>query len=139
MKAEELLTNEHFTVHIGNAALGFAKVSNISAQVEFDSVTEGGRNSHPLLFRKPRSSPDVLTLEKGVRLTSTGVKMSLDVGQKIAGVVIGIKKNGEECLSYTFDEGIITKAELGNLDALGHEVLIKKIEISHSGLKQIKH
>lgn len=138
METRELLTNEHFTVHVGNSTYGFARISNISAELEYESVNEGGRNWSPLLFRKPRSKQDVLTLEKGVRLTASGVKMGMDVGTKVSGVIIGIKKDNVECLNYTFDEGIVTKAELGNLDAMGHEVLIKKLEIAHTGLRQMK-
>lgn len=138
MEAGELLTNEHFTVHVGNAAYGFARISNINAQLEYESVNEGGRNNAPLLFRKAKSRHDVLTLEKGVRLTLRGAAMAMDVGTRVTGVIIGIKKNHKECLNYTFDQGIVTKMELGNLDAMGHEILIKKMEIAHTGLRQMK-
>lgn len=138
MESKDLLTNEHFTVHIGQSTYGFARISNLAAELEYEPVNEGGRNAHPLLFKKAKSRPDVLTLEKGVCLTKTGVKMSLNVGFKVSGVIVGIKKNKEECLNFTFDDGIVTKVELGNLDALGHEVLIKKIEIAHTGLRQMK-
>lgn len=138
MDAGELLTSQHFTVYVGKNAYGFAKVSNISAELEYDSVIEGGRGDHPLLFRKARGKQDVMTLEKGVRLTTAGVNVSLAVGTKVSGVIIGIKKDQKECLDFTFDEGIVTKVELSNLDASGHEILIKKMEIAHTGLRQIK-
>lgn len=138
MDTGELLTNHDFRVHVGNNTYGFARISNISAELEYETVSEGGRNRHPLLFRKSRTRQEVMTLEKGVRLTSKGAVMSLAVGTGMTGVVIGIMKGAKECLDYTFDEGIVTKAELGNLDAMGHEILIKKIEIAHTGLRQIK-
>lgn len=138
MDASSLLTSQHFTVYIGENAYGFAKVSNISAELEYDSVIEGGRNTHPLLFRKAKGKQDVMTLEKGVRLTASGAAVSLNVGTKVSGVMIGIRKDKKECLDFTFDEGIVTKAEISNLDAMGHEVLIKKMEIAHTGLRQIK-
>lgn len=137
MDAGELLTNQDFVVYIGKSSFGFSKISNISAELEYESIGEGGRNTSLLFFRKPRSKLDVLTLEKGVRNTSQGVKMSLNTGGRVTGLIIGIKKAGKLVLSYTFDEGIITKVELGNLDAMGHEILIKKMEIAHTGLKQI--
>lgn len=138
MDAGSLLTNQHFTVYVGKDAYGFARVSNISAELEYESVVEGGRNSHPLLFRKARGKQDVMTLEKGIRLTASGAAVSLAVGTKLSGVIIGIKKEQKECLDFTFDEGIVTKVEIGNLDAMGHDILIKKMEITHTGLRQIK-
>lgn len=138
MDASSLLTSQHFTVYIGQSAYGFAKVSNISSELEYDSVVEGGRNTQPLLFRKARGKQDVMTLERGVRLTAAGASMSMAAGDKVSGVIIGIHKDGVECLDFTFDEGIVTKVEISNLDAMGHEVLIEKMEIAHTGLRQIK-
>lgn len=138
MEIGELLTNQDFRVHVGRSTYGFARISNISAELEYDSVSEGGRNSHPLLFRKSRTKQEVMTLEKGVRLTPAGAAMSLEAGIRITGLIVGIMKGQRECLDYTFDEGIVTKVELGNLDAMGHDILIKKMEIAHTGLRQIK-
>lgn len=138
MEQGEFLTNQDFRVHVGRNTYGFARISSISAELEYESVSEGGRNSHPLLFRKSRTKQEVMTLEKGVSLMSSGVAMSLAVGTRMTGVIIGIMKGQKECLDYTFDEGIVTKVELGNLDAMGHDILIKKMEIAHTGLRQIK-
>lgn len=134
----ELLTNEHFTVSIDNVLYGFARASNISAELEYEPISEGGRNQSPLLFRKPKSKPDVLTLERGVRLVNGAASITLAVGAKLTSIIIGVTKEGVSCLKYTFDEGIVTKVEWGNLDAMGHEILIEKVEIAHTGLQTMK-
>lgn len=137
MKAGDLLTNYDFIVYLGENSYGFSKVSNLSAELEYESVGEGGRNLSPLLFVKPKGKQDVLSLERGVRLTPEGVSLTLDTGTHIEGGIISTLMGGDPALVYTFDEGLVTKVELGNLDAMGRDILIEKMEIAHTGLKQL--
>ena len=53
---------------------------------------------------------------------------------KLAGVVIILGRNETNFKGFTFDEGIITKIDYGDLNALSNEILIKRLEIAHSGL-----
>mgnify|MGYP004676963509 FL=1 len=39
---------------------------------------------------------------------------------------------------YTFDDIVVLKWELGDLDARGSEVLLDRVELMHSGLKMVK-
>lgn len=126
------------SVHIGNSTYGFAKVSNLVQEQEYDSIQEGGRNWSPVFFRKPKSKFDTLVLEKGVKATAPNPNAKLiEVGMKLAGVIISIGGT-DAYLRYTFDEGVVTKVELDNLDAMGNSVLIRKAEIAHTGLKRMK-
>lgn len=135
---EAFLTNHQFTVHIGNSTYGFAKVSNLVQEQEYDGIQEGGRNWSPVFFRKPKSKFDTLVLEKGVRAAAPNPKARLiEVGMKLAGVIVSIGGT-DAYLRYTFDEGVVTKVELDNLDAMGNTVLIRKVEIAHTGLKRMK-
>ena len=43
-------------------------------------------------------------------------------------------RNGEVYKELGFDEGMVTKCEFSDLDAMGNEVMIQKIEIAHTGL-----
>ncbi len=128
------LTTHQFSVMIGSSKFGFAKVSNLAQELEYDSIQEGGRNSSPLLFRKPKSKMDTLILERGVKSDQTNFGI-LQVGNKITGLILYVGSGTD--MPYTFDNGVITKVELENLDAMGNNILIRKIEIAHSGLHQM--
>lgn len=135
---EQWLTNYQFSVSINGGSYGFAKVSNIAQELEYDSIQEGGRNWSPVFFRKPRTKHDVLTLEKGVKAEKPNSKARLiQTGDVLRDVIITVGGGEEPYLKYTFDEGIVTKIELGGLDAKGQEILIRKIEIAHTGLERV--
>lgn len=135
---EPFLRNNQFTVHIGNTAYGFAKLSNLVQEQEYDSIQEGGRNWSPVFFRKAKSKMDTMVLEKGVRGTAPAAGARLiEVGMKLTGVVITIGAGTDAYLKYTFDEGVVTKVELDPLDAMGNSVLLRRVEIAHSGLRRI--
>lgn len=132
---ESYVTNSQFFVYIGTESYGFSKISGLREETEYESIREGGRNWSPLFFEKGKSKPDILTLESGVRTSNaTRSKNWIKRGTKLEGVVIIFGRNGGKILGYTFDEGIVTKIEYGDLNALGNEILIKKLEIAHSGL-----
>lgn len=136
---DEFLTNHQFTVYINDKTYGFAKVSNLGQEEEYESILEGGRNWTPLYFRKPSGKFGTLTLEKGMR--SDAGKDEADwmaVGLRLTGVIIAISDMSKESVQYTFDEGYITKVEVDNLDAMGNSVLLRKVEIAHSGLKRMR-
>lgn len=136
---EAFLTNHQFTVHIGNSTYGFSKVSNLVQEQEYDSIQEGGRSWSPVFFRKPKSKFDTLILEKGIKSAAPNPKAKpVEVGMKLSGVIITIGGT-DAYLRYTFDEGIVTKVELDNLDAMGNSLLIRKVEIAHTGLKRMKN
>lgn len=130
------LTNFRYKVYIGSSCYGFSRVSGLREEVEYDSVQEGGRNWSPLLFVKGNSKAGTLVLERG---TVAGDEHAvLKRGARLYGVVIlaqGIEPG--DYFSYGFDAGIVMKVEYGDLDAMGHDILIRKVEIAHSGLEQI--
>lgn len=134
---EQFLTNYQFAVYIGKITYGFAKVTNLVQEQEYDSIQEGG-NPGPVFFRKARSKLDTLVLEKGVRAGDLDpLARLIEVGMPVQAVVISIGSLENGYLWYSFDEGVVTKVELDNLDAMGNAVLIRKVEIAHSGLKRI--
>lgn len=131
------LTNERFTVMIGRTQYGFSKVSNLEAEMEYDSIAEGGRNWGPHLFRKPSSKLSTMTFEWGRTALPSQRSLVLSVGTHVEMVIIMVK-NGYMCHSFGFDWGVVTKLTLGDLDAMHREILIEKMEIAHSGLNTIK-
>lgn len=136
---EQWITNNQFKVTFGGQCYGFSKVSNLSAELEYDSIAEGGRNTSPLLLRKARTKRDVMTLERGVRTQRTNMnEPRIQTGTLLKAVVIFIRMDQRTYRKYTFDEGVVTKLQLNDLNALGNEILIERMEVAHSGLYEIR-
>lgn len=131
------LTNDRFLVLFGGIRYGFSKVSNMAAEMEYDSIVEGGRNWSPHLFSKPSSKLDTMTFERGRAVFPPPLSPTLEVGTCVEMVIIMVN-NGQMCHSFGFDWGMVTKLTYGDLDALHREILIEKMEIAHSGLHVIK-
>lgn len=127
-----------FRVILNGMPLGFSKVSNISATMEFESVPEGGLNNRVHYLPKPRQTMDKLILEYGIasgELTRT----TLTAGYELTmGIVIMVMPDSGAVPTATYqaDWGIVTKWEIDTLDAQSSGLLIKKVEISHNGLSE---
>lgn len=63
---DNLAKSTKFKVILNGMPLGFSKVSNISATMEFETVVEGGVNDRVHYLPKPRQSMDKLVLEYGI-------------------------------------------------------------------------
>lgn len=136
---EKLLPSYNFLVTIGQDVYSFSKVSNLVSQIEYETVPEGGNNDYPLLFPKQKTSPDMLTLEKGVRTrTSDKSFNSLVEGMQVEMVTILLVKDGRRLEKvFYFKKGLIVKRTFSDLDAQRNELLIETLEIAHSGLEEI--
>lgn len=134
-----MLSGSNFLVTIGQEIFSFSKVSNLAAQVEYETVQEGGNNEYPLLFPKQKTNPDTLILEKGVReWTVDPVFNSLWEGMQVEQVTILLFKYGILLRkALFFKKGLIVKRTFSDLDALRGELLIETLEIAHSGLIEI--
>ena len=136
---EKLVPSHSFLVAIGPAMFSFSKVSNLMSQIEYDAVNEGGNNDYPLLFRKPKTQPDTLILEKGVKTRSSDLVFNLLLeGMQVEMVTILLMKDTIDLeKAFYFKQGIIVKRQFSNLDAMSNEILIESLEIAHSGLVEI--
>lgn len=136
---EKLVPSHSFLVTIGPAVFSFSKVSNLMSQIEYDSVIEGGNNDYPHLFKKPKTQPDTLILEKGVRTRSSDLIFNLLVeGMQVEMVTIMLMKDGLDLEKvFFFKKGIIVKRQFSTLDAMSNEILIETLEIAHSGLVEV--
>ena len=134
-----LVPGHSFIVSIGPVIGSFAKVSNIVQQIEYDAVIEGGNDDYPHLFKKPKSKPDTLILEKGVRTRMSDPLFSLLVeGMEVELVTILLLKNQMDLQkAFFFKKGIIIKRQFSNLDAMSNDLFIETLEIAHSGLVEI--
>ena len=135
---ENLAKRTKFKVILNGMPLGFSKVSNISATMEFETVAEGGLNDRVHYLPKPRQSLDKLVLEYGIA-SGELLRTTLTAGSELSmGIVIMVMPESGmiPTATYEADWGIVTKWEIDTLDALESGVLIKRVEISHKGLNE---
>ncbi len=131
-----LAQNTKFKVILDGYPLGFSKVSNISAAMEFEAVREGGLNDRIHYLHKPRQTMDKLILEYGIA-SGELLRTTLTAGSELSrGIVIMVMptEGAVPTATYAADWGIVTKWEIDALDAKTSGLLIKKLEISHTGL-----
>ena len=136
---EKLVPSHSFLVTIGPAMFSFSKISNLMSRVEYDSIIEGGNNDYPHLFKKAKTQPDTLILEKGVRTRSSDLSFNLlTEGMQVEMVTIMLLKNGTDLEKvFFFKKGMIVKRQFSTLDAMSNELLIETLEIAHSGLVEV--
>lgn len=138
-----LAVNNKFIVTIGPLLTSFSKVSGIGRSIDYETKNEGGRNDFVHVVRKNiQPQNNILRLEKGTGrynplvLAADG---SIQMGVRIPlpGTIIILDDNYQMSQMYSFDDIVILKWELSDLDAQGGEVLLDKVEIMHSGLKMV--
>ena len=142
MADDRFTGNMNFTVFLGSLRLSFSRVSNISREMEYETIQEGGRNDAVYTVSSGKRAKQTLVLERGISsagkdaLKKAGLYPGAAVREPVLIVVMGnTKKGGKHPIrSYSFDEGYVTRWEMGDLDANGSQILIEKIEIAHSGL-----
>lgn len=137
LEQENLLANNQFRVAIGPLLYSFAGVENISSSMTYEAYQEGGFNSYPKLLRAPKAERERLVLKRGVRIgLNDAPAMLLTTGVWLTGVVIMVMKHNKVAKSYFFEEGVITKWDVGSLNATDKSLLIRSVEIMHSGLHE---
>ncbi|MCC8029305.1 MAG: phage tail protein [Lachnospiraceae bacterium] len=135
---DNLALQTNFKVILDGVPLGFSKVSNLSATMEFETVAEGGLNDRVHYLVKPRQSLDKLILEYGIA-SGELLRTTLGAGSELSlGIVIMVMpvSGSIPTATYQADWGIVTKWDIETLDAGKSGLLIKRVEISHSGLSE---
>lgn len=140
-----LVGNQYFRVYLGSTLVSFARVSNIQRTVEHEDLAEGGLNSYVHVLTKPGGASGNLTLEKGIVADDSvsDLMRALAPGTRISVPVTITLYNREAddwkpVRSWGFEDGMVSRWEIGNLDGLGSEVVIEKLEISHAGLAELE-
>ncbi len=136
----QLLSNNRFLVSMDALLFSFAKVTNISSAVETESIQEGGSNWAPELILKPKTKAETLVLEQGIQTgaaAKAGQKLLALGNRVLVATIMVLDQNHSISKVYGFEKGLITKWEVSNLDAMGKELLIRKLEISHNGLIEL--
>lgn len=134
----EYITGAEFQVMFDLVEVSFSKITNIRSNVEYDTFIEGGQNEAPHYFVKPKKQADTIIFEKGLNTKLTNAIYGIiKEGMKISNVIIFVKNEGKVERILYFDEGIVLSKEFAAFDAMSKSVLIEKIEMAHSGLKEM--
>lgn len=129
------LLNTAFQVNIGSRTFSFARIKNISEIVEVETVQEGGNNWTVHNLPRPASSSHKLILERGF-LSDGGNDPGLTAGSLVHDVAIMVMEHGKIKKTYSFEEGIVTRWEISDFDALQGQVIYNTVEILHDGLRE---
>ena len=112
-----------------------SKISNLEAIQEIEEYAEGG-NPQPHFFTSGKRKSDTLRIERAV--VSDEYINKLKPGIRIRGgwvwIYHGDSIQDNEFALMGFEEGIITKCQYSDLDAMGANIFIQTLEITHTGL-----
>ncbi len=120
-----------------HSEISFSKISNLKAKIEYEVINEGG-NPIPVLLPIPSRQPETIIFEKGMLLgDSASYWDQLRPGMMVSNVVIYVRKYNATVRKLEFDQGIVLSKEYPLLNAVSDEVYIEKLEVAHSGLKEV--
>ena len=140
---EKYMSNYRFRVVLGNVpgynpeVISFARASGLQLSLEYEELAEGGLNDRPHVLNNPAKKNGTLVLERGVagkKGWMARMRPGLHLGTWLR-ISLMDARNDKILRSYEIEDGVVTKWELSPLDAMGHEVLIEKLEIQYVGLK----
>ena len=135
---DEYLANYVFEVQLGTLnKISFSKISNLSSGIDYETIGDGGNNDNMYLFEKPNRKPDTIIFEKGLKKGNYGETLFLIEGLKINNIMIMVKKGKKMERVFFIEQGIITKMSYTDLDAGRGEILVKRMEMQHTGIVEM--
>lgn len=114
----------------------FSKVSGLECTMEYEELAEGGRNHAPHILTTPHKKHAPLVLERGI-IPAESRFAKLKPGMRLGTWLTVILLDAKGQLTsrrFWITDGIVTKREVGNLDALGNSILVERFEIVHDGI-----
>lgn len=139
-RVDSIIPSYSFSVYLDSTKMSFSKVSNISGSIEIETITNGGFNDSPVVLRKPKKSPDMLVLEKGVFTITNGEDIGISAfkeGTKINSIMITVMRNSKAVRVFGASRGVIVKRQFSNLDAMKSEILLESLQIAHTGITEV--
>lgn len=136
---DNYVSNYSFEVQLGLVIkISFSKISNIVSEGEFEVIADGGNIDRMFFFEKPKRKPDTITFSKGLCTGLTATVMSwLVEGLKVNDIMILVKKDGSTKKIFYIEQGVLTKIAFSDLDAMNGEIIIKTMEMQHTGIVEI--
>lgn len=123
----------------------FKEVSGLEAEMELETVVEGGENRFQHRLPKAMKHPN-LTLKRGLTSLTSGLVvwcksvLEDDLSEAISpkAVVISLNdENGGPVASWSVDRAYPVKLSYGGFDAMKNEIAIETIELAYTTLKRV--
>lgn len=122
--------NYNFRVCIGRDQISFMKVSGIERAIETFTYAEGGLNDLVHVFPNRVKNAGTLHLETGFVQGQISPFLHVGVGFDTMRIeVLNTARNPVR--SYTFKNLVVTKWELGELDAKQAEILVERFDVTY--------
>lgn len=136
---DEYLPNFIYEVQLGLVIkIGFSKISNISSDAEYEMIADGGNNDAMYFFGKPKRKPDSITFSKGLAIGKGADALSwLAAGLKVNDTIIIVRKERQAKRVFYIEKGIVTKVSFSDLDAMNNQLMIKTMEMQHTGIVEM--
>ena len=136
---DDYVSNYNFEVQLGQTIkVNFSKISNISSQKEYEVIADGGNTSGMYFFEKPKRKPDTVIFSKGLATGAEADKLSwLVEGVKIYDIMILVTREGITKKILYIEQGILSKVSFSDLNAMQNEIIIKTMELQHTGIVEI--
>lgn len=117
-------------------SLRFSKIAGIESTMEYEEISEGGKNDGPHILNAPHKKHQPLVFERGVIPAISWFSL-LKPGMRLGTWLQIIVLDGRglpTTKQFGISDGIVTKWETSGLDAMGSSILVEKIEIVHDGI-----
>lgn len=137
-----IVSSHKFIVTIGTHIASFAKITGLRTQIETEYITEGGINSYRHITRSPKASQNRLIFEKGFGYmnpfySAQGFVPGTMLLLPCTIIVLG-KSDSDFERVFEFDNAMIISWEASPLDAMSSEIIIDRVELEHSGLREVQ-
>ena len=112
-----------------------SKISNLELEQAIEEYVEGG-NPQPHFFTTGKSRSDTLRIERAVVVDKciNKLKPGIHIRNGAIWLYQGDKGYDGKYVTMNFEEGIITKCQFSDLDAMGSSIFVQTMEITHTGL-----
>ena len=141
----DLPVSFYFRVKIGNDEFAFKEVSGLSAEVETESISEGGVNSFTHLLPKQIKHGNLVLKRALMPLGSIEIRwmqrilegdFSLLITTKTITVQL-LNSEGTTIYTWTCQNAYPVKWEVESLDSEKNNILIESIEFAYTTLKRL--
>lgn len=140
----EIPVSFYFQVKIGNEEFAFKEVTGLSAEIETESVNEGGVNEFTYLLPKQVKHAN-LSLKRGLNpVSSSDVSWIKEILEGDFSVPITprdiivnlLGQDGTPIYTWTCSKAYPVKWDIAGLDSQSNTILIETIEFAYTTLKR---
>lgn len=136
--ANGLIVGYKFYVFIGAVSLAFNKVSGIEQTYNYQTLQEGGVNNKLNFLQRPLESPSTIVFQDGgMTISAAKMKECFDTLPKEV-LVLLCTASGKIKNVIIVKNAVISRVNIGQLDAGQSELVVSDIEMMYTGFSRIQ-